>query len=335
MSNVIHLKEITEIINERKFIDNILAEGYMDSVNTVRILGKLAKHFYWDLGYKEARTVKALHAYMENYDPQYHLWPCPVATRKHTKSEEWISLFKRLYNLAIKTPICDRDGIWITQAELDKIAELHDKVKERLAFVMLCYAKLYRLRNPLATGWLHSNKYRDMFHQARITCKQRERFAIFAALEKAGYLYSYQMPSAEDQDCMSEYKLQMHQRRLLDFRVTFINDTSENVIFVDDWRELGYYYRRYKGENIIQCGKCGRLTRGNKNGTRKYCKICTDEVSTYKIDCKFFKCIDCGTLVPISLNQRARKRCDDCAAAERKAHNRAMYLKRKNQNSTN
>lgn len=65
MGGKIEIKEITEIINERKFIDDILATGYIDQVNTGKILVKLAKHYYWDLGYKQTRTVKALDAYKE------------------------------------------------------------------------------------------------------------------------------------------------------------------------------------------------------------------------------------------------------------------------------
>lgn len=46
MGGKIEIKEITEIINERKFIDDILATGYIDQVNTGKILVKLAKHYY-------------------------------------------------------------------------------------------------------------------------------------------------------------------------------------------------------------------------------------------------------------------------------------------------
>lgn len=334
MSNVVQFKEITEIINERKFIDEILAEGYMDRHNTIKILGKLAKHYYWDLGYKQTRTMKSLNEYMIAHDPSYK--PdllCKSHLGTNHASFYWERIFKQCYKNAKKSPICEADGIWITQAELEKISDLQDKVTERLAFVLLCYAKLYRLRNANATGWVYSNKYIDMFKQARITCKAAHRYAMLAKLEQKGYLYFYKLP-AESCQKTNLYKYNTQLKKTLDARVTFVNDDSENVIFIDDWRELGYYYRRYKGENIIKCAKCGRLMRGNKNGTRKYCKSCTQESSAYQYDHKLCKCVDCGILFPVSLGKRARKRCERCAAAERKAHNREMYLKRKSQNST-
>ena len=64
-------------------------------------------------------------------------------------------------------------------------------------------------------------------------------------------------------------------------RITFMDDESEKIIFVDDWRELGYYYRRYKGENIIRCAKCGKLERGNKNGTIKLSDTTLTRIDEY------------------------------------------------------
>ena len=126
MGGKIEIKEITEIINERKFIDDILATGYIDQVNTGKILVKLAKHYYWDLGYKQTRTVKALEAYMIAHYPNYNEHTMQKLDRHGIN--EWERLFKRCYKAAIKTPIIEVEGIWITKTELEKIAELNNKV---------------------------------------------------------------------------------------------------------------------------------------------------------------------------------------------------------------
>lgn len=328
MGGKIEIKEITEIINERKFIDDILATGYIDQVNTGKILVKLAKHYYWDLGYKQTRTVKALDAYMIAHYPNYNEHTMQKLDRHGIN--EWERLFKRCYKAAIKTPIIEVEGIWITKTELEKIAELNNKVLERLTFVMLCYAKLYKARNPLSTGWVYSNKYKDIFKQARISCKADDRICMLGELADKGYLYEYQLPPLEKIKKMNPYQIERFNNRQLDMRVTFMDDESEKIIFVDDWRELGYYYRRYKGENIIRCAKCGKLERGNKNGTKKYCKQCTGNKSSYEYDYKQCQCVDCGKMFNVLKTERSRKRCPDCEKAERKEHNRQMYLKRKN-----
>ncbi len=333
MSGKVEIMDLTEIINERKFIDEILATGYIDEIHTAKILGKLAKHYYWDLGYKEARTVKALDAYMIAHYPGYNENSIKQLIKTNNSRQPiyyWERLYKRLYKTAMKTPICEADGIWITQSELDKIAELNDKVLERLAFVMLCYAKLYKVRNPNANGWVYSNKYKDIFKQARITCKVDKRYEILNELDRKGYLFPYQFPSAEKMEKMSTYTLQRIHERQLDSRVMFINDDSEKIIFIDDWRELGYYYRRYKGENIIKCVKCGKLDRGNKNRTKKYCSSCTGNLVTYEYNSKQCQCIDCGKMFGVLPEARTRKRCPNCELAERRKHNRKMYLQRKN-----
>lgn len=332
-SNVVKIKEITEIINERKFIDEALQEGYMDTVNTTKILYRLAKHYVLDLKYRQARTVKALDAYMIAHYPCYNEHTMYQGLYKRNSQNNWESLYRKLYRLAENSTICDVDGIWITKAELDTIAHLHNKVLERLAFVLLCYAKLSKIRNPDSKGWVYSNKYRDVFSQARITCKKAERYIMLATLKESGYLYGYQMPPPDVWDKMSEYRRNECCTRMNDCRITFMNDDSEKIIYVDDWRELGYYYRRYKGENIIKCAKCGKLDRGNKNGTKKYCKECAGTTTNYESIYKQCRCVDCGKIFTINANARARKRCDVCAVAERKAHNREMYLKRKS-NST-
>lgn len=194
---------------------------------------------------------------------------------------DWERLFKRCYKAAIKTPICEAEGIWITKTELEKIAELNNKVLKRLAFALLCYAKLYKARNPLSTGWVYSNKYKDIFKQARISCKADDRICMLGELADKGYLYEYQIPSLEKIEKMNPYQIEKFNNRQLDMRVTFMDDESEKIIFVDDWRELGYYYRRYKGENIIRCAKCGKLGRGNKNGTIKLSNTILTRIDEY------------------------------------------------------
>lgn len=338
--------EVTEVINERKMIDKILSEEdvFMDSSNMFIFLRLMAKHCYFDLGFRKKRTLDYLDEFMYKnfpiyykrglYDEEMQKDNFPYDYSKHGFVSYYGRIFNTVYNLTQKSPgVCDKDGFWITKSELDYIGKLNNKVLERLAFVFLCYAKLYKLRNQNANGWVYSGKYRDVFSQARITCSVKERYIHIAELEDKGYLYSYQMSESAKN---SIYLYKQYQKRMNDAKVTFINDDSEGVIFVNDFRELGYYYRKYKGENIIQCRKCGKLTRGNKNGTKLYCRACAGTEKKYKVSYKFCRCVDCGKVFTISnkFNDRKRKRCDECQEKERKRHNWKMYQQRKSRNST-
>lgn len=92
---------------------------------------------------------------------------------------------------------------------------------------MLCYAKLYKSRNPLSTGWVYSNKYKDIFKQARISCKTDDRICMLGELADKGYLYEYQLPPLEKIKKMNPYQIEKFNNRQLDMRVTFMDDESE------------------------------------------------------------------------------------------------------------
>ena len=63
----------------------------------------------------------------------------------------------------------------------------------------------------------------------------------------------------------------------LNLRVTFIDDESEAILRVGDFRELGYEYLNYIGDGkFIRCDCCKRLVRkkSKHDGVTKYCNEC-------------------------------------------------------------
>ena len=92
-------------------------------------------------------------------------------------------------------------------------------------------------------------------------------------------------------------------------RVTFIDTESPEELFVSDFRELGYEYLKYKGENFIRCAECGILTRGNKNGTKRYCKDCAAYTPQ---ETKTVVCVDCGNQFIVKSLNRKTCRCNGC-----------------------
>lgn len=269
------------ILNEREYAENCLRNGLMDSkpFNTLSII---AKYYYHCFGYRKKKITTLLLDYLSKYYPRYEL-----------NELSWHTSVEKIAANAGSFELFEISGIKVTKAEMEIILGLKNKVLERLAFTMLCLAKLNNIKNPKNNGWVNAES-KEIFNYARISCKADER----------------------------EIKIgQLWQKGLLDFskrndnlncRVTFINDDSEEELFISDFRELGYEYLLYKGENFIRCADCGILTRGNKAGTKKYCKDCT----TYTPQVyKTVICVDCGKEFETSSKNSKSIRCSDCQNA--------------------
>lgn len=320
----IYIEKPEQILNERKWIDYILKNKYIDPFKPGWTMILYAKHLYYDCGYREKDIPKELEAFARENRPNLNL----LNFKGVNAEDDRLKILKNFARVAVNHPIYEIDGIWITEKELSAIVGLNDKVLERCAFTFLCYAKLLKAKNPNANGWVYYDQFPEIIKAGRLNCTMttgdRCLSWLIHKLIKAELL--------EPQE-LNIYTFSEPPR----YRVTFMDFESKGEIFIDDWRELGYYYRRYKGENIFKCEKCGILARGNKNHTKKYCNECAGD-SNKKITPRYvnqYQCIDCKGLFYFNpaLGERARKRCPLCLEKERKEHNRVMYEKRKAKNA--
>ena len=149
-------------------------------------------------------------------------------------------------------------GVWITENELKTIEEIHDKVLERLAFTLLCLAKFRNYRNPNNNNWVNYSNG-EIYSMACINTTAFEKDVKFNKLKELGLI---------------EYAKKINN---LNIQVLYIDDESENKLFVSDFRKLGYEWRLYKGEKYIRCADCGILVKGNRNNTKRYCQQCSIE----------------------------------------------------------
>lgn len=157
---------------------------------------------------------------------------------------------------------------------------------------MLCLAKLGNARNCKNNGWV-SYTAKEIYSMARISCSVIERYEKLSQLNSLSLL---EFPKKNDN---------------LSSRVTYIDDESEKVLFISDFRELGYEYLKYKGENFIRCHECGTLIRNNKAGTKKYCHQCA---AYSPIENKEIICVDCGKSFRVDARLANKHRCAICQA---------------------
>lgn len=266
------------ILNEKEFAEECLKNNEIkeDPYFTLCIL---AKYYYHHIGYRKKRIVECLTEFLRK---NYSRYECNISM--------WETAIERIASKAGKYKLHEIDGVWITEAELKTISNIHNKVLERLAFTLLCIAKLGNMRNPVNNGWV-KNDAKEVFQLARISCSVLERYQ---KLNKLYQMFLLELPKKNDN---------------LSYRVTFVNNDSKNVIFISDFRELGYEYLLYQGEPYIRCGECGILTKGNKNGTKKYCSSCVGYTPNKT---KIVECIDCGEEFEIDGNNKRTKRCAYC-----------------------
>ncbi|MCI1958990.1 MAG: hypothetical protein LKJ25_05125 [Clostridia bacterium] len=167
---------------------------------------------------------------------------------------DWSSSIEKYAVKAAKYPLCECKGVWITENELKTIEEIHNKVLERLAFTLLCLSKFRNYRNSKNNNWVNYSNG-EIYKLACINTTAFDKDLKFNQLRELGLI---------------EYAKKVDN---LNIKVLYIDDESENKLFISDFRKLGYEWRLYKGEKYIRCADCGILVKKNSN-RNKYCKDC-------------------------------------------------------------
>lgn len=233
------------VLNERKYVDNILKNKNIDTSKIYIFLTMYARYLYHEKGLRKAKIIKELNNFMDENYPHYN----PM---------DWSDNFEKYASKAKKYPLCECKGVWITENELKTIEELHNKVLERLAFTLLCLAKFRNFRNPNNNNWINYSNG-EIYSMACINTTAFEKDIKFNKLKELGLI---------------KYAKKVNN---LNIQVLYIDDDSTKKLFVFDFRKLGYEWRLYKGEKYIRCADCEILVK-NTNGKRKYCKECAKNI---------------------------------------------------------
>lgn len=273
------------ILNEKSWVEECLKTGDMDSEKPYKVLQLIAKYYYHCLGYRKKKIINGLTEFMkENYPPYY------------SSLSSWNDTIEKIAAKAGNYKLYEISEILITKPELEIIDSIENKNIRLVAFTMLCLAKYGNVKNEKNNGWVNLET-KEIFKLARVSASTARQDEILGDLGIMGLL---EFPKKNGN---------------LSSRVTFVDDSGEIKLRVSDFKELGYEYLLYKGENFIRCCKCGRLTRGNKAGTKKYCNSC---IGYIPISTKKIVCVDCGKEFQIdSMNNRSC-RCPDCYTQYRK-----------------
>lgn len=274
------------ILNERLFAEDcinntIVEERPHDTLPTI------ARYYYHVCGYRKKRIIRELTEYMIQRFPDY------IPNRVH-----WDMYIESVASKAGRYKLCEIDGVKVTRSEMDAIDKLGQQKLQKVAFTYLCLAKFWNKKNPSNNNWVNMEP-REVFKYAHVSANTTNRGLMLSKLNAAG-LVSFAKKNTN-----------------LSCRVEFIDDSSTEILFVSDFRELGYEYLFFKGKNYFRCAECGILTKKTADNKGLYCKNCaTQDPPGFKR----IKCIDCGTEFLIPVSNRRTIRCGTCESWHRKEY---------------
>lgn len=236
------------VLNEKKQAEYIIEKGEVGNKPTSTLF-LLAKYYRQKENLNKEQTFNKLNEFMENNYKNYN-------------SATWEDIIEDISKKANKYPLREIDYIEITKSEIDTIRNICNIKYEKLLFTMLCYAKLYNKISDKNKGWVNTD-IKELFRVARVSVRYRnDKFLYLNDLETAG-LISFSNKNDN-----------------LNLRVTFVDNNSDTVLKIDDFRELGYEYLNYIGDGkFIRCECCKKLIR-KKSNKQKYCTDCYKRINS-------------------------------------------------------
>ena len=238
------------ILKETDILKNAL-NGEMEKkpMSTLRILAK----YYFNNGDTKEEVEDKLNKYMKvNY--------------KSYSPSKWKDLISQLVKSVEKYKtykMIDVDKVNITENEWFSIIALNNKQLEKLAFILLVYCKINKIKNPTCDNKIN-NTFSDIFRECgfRVT---NETKLLLNELYKLNYI-------SIGLSCNST-----------SIKINYIEENENNIKFtIDNFENVITYYEEYKnGKKYTEC-ECCRKRIISKTKPKTYCPKCAKEIDRNK-----------------------------------------------------
>ena len=167
------------------------------------------------------------------------------------------TIIPKIIRVATNNPLQEKKTVYITEMELKEIEKFSDKA-QRIAFVYLVCYKFYG--KEFAIKPIETKKF------AKLTnLRNNQLYMLENELFNSGFL------SEKETRTDLFYIVNLPK-----------NDSSDVLMEISDYRDFILNYEKYKGENIINCKRCGKLIKRNSNA-QIYCKDCKKEKDREKV----------------------------------------------------
>lgn len=284
------------IFNEKKTIEAMIADGFVDEVNINRTIKKLARYNHYVRGLTTSESYASIVDYM---------------TKNYAEFSE-VGSYKDIHGCIKDAP----KGMWknidkvvITKQELQRIQALDDIRKEKLAFVLLADAKYDNAyKNSHQDLSFISNS--ELYRLARVTMPTKERSMFLHFLYKDGLVEIDLNPQFTGK------------------KLTYISSTDDEAALEltdSNYKELAFTYMNWKSGGYKECKSCGKLFKAKTNA--QYCKKCSPKYQPKET--KTIVCKDCGIEIIIDGRSCRKIRCDDCQHKKQLEYQRSSMKKRR------
>ena len=238
------------ILKETDILKNAL-NGEMESkpMTTLRILTK----YYFGNGDSKEVIEDKLNKYMKvNY--------------KSYSPSKWKDLINQLVKSVEKYKtykMIDVDEVNITENEWFSITSLNNKQLEKLAFILLVYCKINKIKNPTCDNKIN-NTFTDIFEECGFRMTNEIKL-LLNELYKLNYI-------SIGLSCNST-----------SIKINYIEENENNIKFtIDNFKNVITYYEEYKnGKKYIEC-ECCKKRIISKTKPKKYCPKCAKEIDRNK-----------------------------------------------------
>lgn len=239
------------ILKETDILKNAL-NGEMEKkpMSTLRILAK----YYFNNGDTKEEVEDKLNKYMKvNY--------------KSYSPSKWKDLLNQLVKSVEKYKnykMIDVDEVNITENEWFSITVLNNKQLEKLAFILLVYCKINKIKNPACDNKIN-NTFTDILKEASVGSKldNMQQRLLFNELYKLNYI-------SIGMSCNST-----------SIKINYIEENEDNIKFtIDEFSRVITYYEEYKnGKMYVRCQECNKRVEQKSKKPVKYCKECAKKIN--------------------------------------------------------
>ena len=231
------------ILNEREWVENALDRRELGK-KPGETIGRLARYLYFE-GYRKDEIGSRIEDFLIKCDPTINVI-------------KWQGIIDSVAKNAGKYKLIDVEGVLVTHSEMERIGRLKGKMLQKLMFTILCIAKYRNAVSKTNNSWVNYDA-KDIFALANITVASKRKSLMINDLWREGYIgYSRVVDN-------------------VNINVKIIDEDSEQLVFINDFRNLGNQYMSLVGNGYVKCAECGIVIK-RTSPSKKYCKACADRI---------------------------------------------------------